>query len=173
MAGQEVNETSCLVHAWIPLFSKKRQLTKGGFLFFLYTEWWEGTRACSYKSKMRSHVYLGCKAIRINPLGIESDGFRNTHNLNKAKTKWTQWCSHVLPSICEWQSTPWYVHFTQLLDPKAILTMNFTFPVAWKAPPSDSCENTHITESKGQKENISNVSVALRIVYSCGQHHGG
>lgn len=55
-------------------------------------------------------------------------------------------------------------------DHKAILTVNFTFPVVF---PLYSYENTHVTVKKSQKKSISNLSVALWIMYSCGQHHGG
>lgn len=61
---------------------------------------------------------------------------------------------------------------TQFLDLKAVLNMSLIFPVASTALPSDLCDKYHIAVNKGQKENISTLSVAMQIIYSCGQHHG-
>lgn len=94
VAGQEVNETSCLVHARMPLSSKKRHNSqKGGFpflfFFFHYTLCCQkGTglvhiqlfSVTALSSKMRSYVCLGtlCTAIRPYPAGTESARFRST-----------------------------------------------------------------------------------------------
>lgn len=153
VAGQEVNETSCLVHARIPLSSKKRHNSQREAFFSSYIL--SGERGAGLvhtvhrttfsPCKTISHVCSGtlCKIIKPNLTGIESAGSRYTHNLNAIKRNWSEWCSHILPSSCELMycmtsylffSTLKHSFFftvnTRLLDPKAILNMNLTFPVA-------------------------------------------
>lgn len=53
------------------------------------------------------------------------------------------------------------------LDPEA---MNIPSPEAWSAPASDSRDNNTAVNKSG-KENISALSVAQRIMCSCGLHH--
>lgn len=88
------------------------------------------------------------KAFRMNLLWTESDGFRNGHEVINIKK-------------C--------VRFTKSRDPKAICTRYS--PLYLFRP--DSSENIDMKESNSQRENNSKMSAALRIVFSCGQHHGG
>lgn len=82
MAGQEVNETSCLVHARIPLSSKKRHSSQGEafFTFYILSSGREPEfahtsvhRTAFKKNKISSRVCFGtlCKTLRPSPIWIK------------------------------------------------------------------------------------------------------